>query len=292
MKRILFSILYLSLWAGPLMSQSVERDVIAGSGDYFEGAGISLSWTLGELATDTYSNGNTIITQGFQQPDILRIYIDLTAFLEGPFNGTQMNTALNNLSMIPLTQPYNAAPWNYAGTESVAAIPNNQVVDWVLIEGRDAPSAAVANASTTFARQAAFVLADGSVVGLDGSSPIQFNYSITNQLFVVVFHRNHLAIMSANALNDAGGIFSYDFTTAINKAYLSGQKAINGKAELFGGDVDASGIVNDADKAMWSSLAGAKAYLSSDVNMDAQVDNKDKNDVWVKNVNEQTKVPE
>ena len=223
---------------------------------------------------------------------ILDILVDAKAFLEGPFEGSQMNTLLNDNNQLPLNQPYNIPPWNYAGTESVAAIPNNQVVDWVLVEGRDALSAAAANASTAFARQAAFVLADGSIVGLDGSSPIQFNYSLVNQLYVVIFHRNHLAIMSANALIDVGGIFSYDFTTAINKAYLSGQKAINGKAEMYGGDVDASGIVNTADKAVWTGLAGTKAYLSSDMNMDLQIDNKDKNDIWSGNLNEQSKVPD
>ena len=48
-------------------SQSNELEVIATSGDYFEEAGISLSWTLGETIIETFSNENFILTQGFQQ---------------------------------------------------------------------------------------------------------------------------------------------------------------------------------------------------------------------------------
>ena len=48
-------------------SQSNESEVIATSGEYFEEAGISLSWTLGETINETFSNENFILTQGFQQ---------------------------------------------------------------------------------------------------------------------------------------------------------------------------------------------------------------------------------
>ncbi len=75
---------FIIFFAGAIIcnGQSIERSVVGSSGDYFEGTNISLSWTLGEIATETYTSGNTIITQGFQQPDItVRIYVDLTAFL-------------------------------------------------------------------------------------------------------------------------------------------------------------------------------------------------------------------
>jgi pyocin large subunit-like protein len=49
--------------------------------------------------------------------------------------------------------------------------------------------------------------------------------------------------------------------------------------------------VNTADKSIWSSVAGENGYLSSDTDLDSQVDNKDKNDIWTGNLNEQTKVP-
>ena len=111
-------------------AQSIERDVIAGSGDYFEGANSSLSWTLGEIATETYTAGNIILTQGFQQAFGIVIHgIDLNVlvYLEGPFYMGSMNTTLEDEGQIPLNQPYNVSPWFYTGTESVAAIPDNVV---------------------------------------------------------------------------------------------------------------------------------------------------------------------
>ncbi|MCD4697857.1 MAG: VCBS repeat-containing protein, partial [Bacteroidales bacterium] len=68
------------------------------------------------------------------------ISVNLNAFLEGPFNQTDMNTGLNP-DHIPLSQPYNIAPWDYTGTESFVSIPNANVVDWVLVELRDTTEA-------------------------------------------------------------------------------------------------------------------------------------------------------
>lgn len=46
---------------------SLDRSVIAAGGAYAENETISLSWTLGELATSTLSGEGLILTQGFQQ---------------------------------------------------------------------------------------------------------------------------------------------------------------------------------------------------------------------------------
>ncbi|MEZ5198088.1 MAG: hypothetical protein R2764_17370 [Bacteroidales bacterium] len=48
---------------------------------------------------------------------------------------------LNAKNYIPLAQPYNTYPWNYNGDEAVTEIPTESVVDWVLVELRDAPNA-------------------------------------------------------------------------------------------------------------------------------------------------------
>jgi len=44
------------------------QQVIATSGGYYEGNNISLSWTLGEPVVETFTSGNIVLTQGFQQP--------------------------------------------------------------------------------------------------------------------------------------------------------------------------------------------------------------------------------
>ena len=48
-------------------SQTLSPDVYTTSGDYFTNANNSLSWTMGECITETYSGSNNILTQGFQQ---------------------------------------------------------------------------------------------------------------------------------------------------------------------------------------------------------------------------------
>ncbi len=220
--------------------------------------------------------------------------LDLVVQLEGPFNGTSMNNYLNNQALLPLSQPYNTAPWNYTGTETVAAIPNSQVIDWVLVEGRDAPNAASATAATTFERQAAFILADGSVVGMDGGSAIQFTHNLNEQLFVVIRHRNHLDIMSSTGITQSAGVYSYDFSTGVGQAY--GSNAIKdlggGIYGLFGGDGDANGIIGANDKtAAWEIEAGTGGYLQGDYNLDSQTDNKDKNDILFNNTGNSSQIP-
>ncbi|MBN2174141.1 MAG: hypothetical protein JW731_08420 [Bacteroidales bacterium] len=219
------------------------------------------------------------------------IRLDVATLLEGPFNGSTMNTDLKTAGLIPLNQPYNTPPWNYAGSESVGAIPPN-VEDWILIELRDATSAANATPATIIARKAAFILNDGSVVNLDGSTLPAFSTSVSNQLFVVVWHRNHLGIMSATGLTKIGGIYSYDFTSGLGQAYLNGQKNLGGgNYGMFGGNASKNGVVDAADYTVWRNQASTSGYKLGDHSMDGQVDNNDKNDTWVENLGITSKVP-
>ncbi len=141
----------------------------------------------------------------------------LKVYLEGPYNSSagEMNTDLNTLGLIPLSQPYNVAPWNYTGTETVTAIPNSNVVDWVLIEIREASNANSANPNTKLKTRAGFLLKNGDVADLDGLTPLTFeDLELDNakEQYVVVYHRNHLAVMSADPLTLSGGELHYDFT--------------------------------------------------------------------------------
>jgi hypothetical protein len=271
-------------------AQSLSSSVVATAGDYSSSASASLSWTLGEIATETFSNGGYILTQGFQQPVegiiITGINLDLLVYLEGPFTGAEMATTLNAGGLLPLSQPYNSIPWSYTGSEAVPSIPNVNVVDWVLIELRDAPNAASATSATRIARQAAFLLKDGSVVGTDGSSILQFNNSFTQQLFVVVWHRNHLGIISANGVTASGGIYSYDFSSSVSMVYggTFGYKNLgSGIWGMGSGDGKPDGIIDLQDKSIWIPIAGKRGYLSGDYNLNGQVNNPDKDNYLLPN---------
>lgn len=257
------------------------------------------------MVLSTGDESATIGSEAFYD-DVEFIYnpllLDLKVFLEGPYAGSSMMSTDLNPDLIPLAQPYNTAPWNYNGTESVASIPNADIVDWVMVELRDAVTAASATSATTLGRQAGFLLSDGSIVGLDGMSKIRFdnlfNYDITEDLFVVVYHRNHLSIISADPLTKVNGEYAYDFSDDAAKSY--GSTAAVKQLELFGpsvwgmmgGDGDANGTVNNVDKtSFWSILSGKKGYLPGDYDMDSQINNTDKNNVWLNNINENSQVP-
>lgn len=69
MKKMLPIIIVAAFLGQQAFSQSIELSptVIASAGNYSEVGGISLSWTLGEVAVTTLQQGKIILTQGFQQ---------------------------------------------------------------------------------------------------------------------------------------------------------------------------------------------------------------------------------
>lgn len=220
--------------------------------------------------------------------------ISLKVFLEGPYEDTVMGTALSNKGFIPLEQPYDVSPWNYDGTESVAEIPPD-VVDWVYMELHDTTNASYISDATMIDRRAAFLKKDGSVVGLDGISPLVYAAEIpVNNLYVVVWHRNHLPVLSNFGVTEVDLLFTYDFTTSADQAYgTDAQKGLpNGVFGMFGGDGNASGIVDLTDKIIWMNEAGKAGYKAVDFNLDGQTDNKDKNDVWDPNQGKGSQLPD
>jgi PKD repeat protein len=232
-------------------------------------------------------------TNGAQQNLInTEFFVSLRVFLQGPFNVNSMVSLPQNV--IPLEQPYHTAPWNYQGTESVGSIPSEQIVDWVLVELRDAATAATATQQTIIARKAGFVLRNGNIVDTAGLSPLQFEVPVIQQVFAVVYHRNHLSIMSNSPVQKSGSYYHYDFTDGQMKAYLQGQVMVaSGLYAMVVGDANASGIVNLSDKSNhWDPTAGKPGYLPFDFNFDAEVNNPDKNEFWLPNFGAGTKVPE
>ncbi|MCF8405552.1 MAG: C10 family peptidase [Bacteroidales bacterium] len=288
-----------ALW---LSIESNESGVVAGQSEASIDVGININ--AANLSQGTY-NADILIHSNDANPlvaipVILTVGdipgVDLKVFLQGPFEGSEMSTALNVSNLIPFNQPFNVAPWNYSGTESVTSIPNANITDWILVEFRDALDAASADLSTRMERQAAFLLKNGSIVGIDGMSYIQMNTSVSDNLFVVLSHRNHLDILSANPVTTLGGVLTYDFTSGESQVYgnnaghtemapgIWGMTAGNGIVDLF--------IDNQDKDACWETEAGQEAYLQGDFNLDGQVDNKDKDDFWHPNLGKGSQVPQ
>jgi len=56
--------------------QVTTPSVVSSSGDSYSNGNIIMDYTLGEIAIETYTNGSTILTQGFHQ-EILKITIQV-----------------------------------------------------------------------------------------------------------------------------------------------------------------------------------------------------------------------
>lgn len=134
---------------------------------------------------------------GYQAPGVL---VEVKIFLQGAYDTQidQMRIDIN--SNIPTTSPY------AEDARTVSAIPAN-VVDWVLVQLR-----------TTFdgsavTSKSAFLHKDGRIVNDDASTGVIEMDAASGDYYIVIKHRNHLAIMSANAVSlDNSTSTLYDFT--------------------------------------------------------------------------------
>lgn len=221
------------------------------------------------------------------------IHIEATCYLEGLFNGFGMSNSLNEL--LPFDQPYNVSPWYYNGQETVSQMPPF-IVDWVLVELRDANSASVATPATRIGMQAALLRNNGQIVSLDGFSSLEFEVSYNHSLFLIVHHRNHLSIISSQGLLAIGGVYSYDFSNNAGKAFggVDAQNQIGTDDwGLISGDANADGSIDMSDISVeWNNNAGLHGYHPCDLNGDGEIDNVDKNDFCVWNLTKSTYVPE
>lgn len=181
------------------------------------------------------------------------------AYFEGYYSNSQMNTSLNNSNLLPFAQPYFNAPHNYTGSEFTSNFPNG-TVDWVLLELRDAN-----NESTVIDRKAGLIRSDGVITDVNGSPSIAFN-APGGSYYVVLHHRGHVSIMSANPISLPNNGIT-DFTTSPTTVKgISQIKLVNGAYVMRAGDFDGSGTVNFADFVRWLQNNNTlNAYLDMDV---------------------------
>ncbi|MBK7632743.1 MAG: hypothetical protein IPJ23_19065 [Ignavibacteriales bacterium] len=237
------------------------------------------------------NNGSSIPVDWTSSQIVVPLSINVKSFLQGPFNGSDMSTTLNLSGYIPLIQPYSVQPWNYSGTESVSTSffnTHQNIVDWILIELRTGTGA-----STIVERKAGFLTRTGNVVGMDGVSSL-FLTKPKGNYFIVIYHRNHIPIMSS--ISTSLDYFSqlYNFTTEISRAY-----GVNSMVQLsvgvfgmFAADANGNGQVQNNDREnFWVPQNGQSGYKESDFNLNGQVQNNDNESFWVPNNGKGTQVP-
>jgi hypothetical protein len=221
----------------------------------------------------------------------------LKVMLEGAYEGPSMNTTLHGKSLVPLAQPYNQPPWNYMTYEGVPAIPGSDIVDWILLELRSTTgNASTASSDKMIYRKAAFLTSNGAVIDLDGSPTFECPVSFDDHVFLVVYHRNHLPVISSTELTPSAGLYYYDFTSDAGQVFggMAGYTELSpGTWGMSCGDMNNDGTIDSIDvDGSWAAEAGNKGYHNGDVNMDGEVENPDKNDYWWMNAGKTSGVPD
>ena len=193
-------------------------------------------------------------------------------FLEGFYDKAtgQMHRQLLANNLLPLTQPFNTAPWNYTGIETVNSIPAN-VTDWILVVSRTADG-------TPISQAAGFINQTGELFSIDGTKGIALDQVMGNHFSI--HHRSHLAILSAQPYE---GVM-VDFTTTANLAQgNAAMKNVNGILCLYAGDYDGTGIINSIDFNAWKADGAAlNQYLPIDGDGNGIINTSDYN-LWINN---------
>ncbi len=214
------------------------------------------------------------------------ITVSPRVFLEGPFvQATNlMKDDLRAAGLVPATEPYTALGYAHVGGGGETVAPavlavtgNNAIVDWVVVELRDATTP-----TTVLATRSALLQRDGDVVASDGASPVSFNLAAANY-HVAVRHRIHLGIMTQTPVALSTSPASIDFTTAAISTFGANARKTVGTAQvMWMGDTNFNGLVlytganNDRDPVLVT-VGGTTpnntviGYLRTDLNMDGTV---------------------
>ena len=197
------------------------------------------------------------------------LLVDIDAFLQGPYDSGSglMNDDLRVAAVIPTATPYsdgatvNATVFDATG--------NDAIVDWVFVELRDKN-----DITSVLASSSALLHRDGDVVDLDGVSSLGIAIS-TDNYYVSVSHRNHLAIASNAVVSLSTTTSTVDLTQVANV-----QGTTNAVVDLTGGiygmfagnvltgnSVDITGVSNVLSEQGSAAYTAANVLLSSDVSI-------------------------
>ncbi len=249
-----------------------------------------MGYGFGSAGT-TIEADNVILLQNSETDIIISEGVGVKAkiFLEGPYNTTShnMNTTLN--PDIPLTSPYSEDARTASSVPSAA-------VDWVVVQLRDATTP-----STIIASRSAFLDADGNLIDDNATSGRGIGIAAPpGDYYIVIKHRNHLAIMTASAQTGltwgtASSVSTYNYTSGSGQFYGGSAGAIEVESGIWGmisGDGNGNGQVQNNDsESIWKPDNGTSGYKDSDFNLNGEVQNNDNETYWKPNNGRGSQVP-
>ena len=234
----------------------------------------------------------------------LTVKVRLKAFLQACYDPAtnRMHTTLNEEACLPAKQPYSVRPWFYNGAE-VLNTNDPELVDWVLVE--------LYAGGYLYGQVAGLLRANGNFVDVEGNELVSINVAnaVPNTAvsdvsplppdcyYLVVRHRNHLAIRTKYPLNfangrgeaivnlsfDPGNCFSnqdYPATVQVGSTWCmrAGDVNSDGQVKVNGPNNDQNALQNDPALNSFLSSAGEEHYMSQDINMDGAVKQQGPND--------------
>ncbi|MEP0262381.1 M4 family metallopeptidase [Dokdonia sp.] len=198
-------------------------------------------------------------------------------FLQGaitnPNTGEEslMRDDLRIADVLPTTSPYtDALTCDITVFDTTG---NDAIVDWVWIELRDATDNTTVLASTS-----ALLQRDGDVVAIDGTSAVSIDIAAADY-YVVINHRNHLGIRTANtiALSATSTVVNLSTdVTSVTGETLALKDMGDGIYAMYAGDVVSDGSVLNTDITEALSTSGEiNVYTNADADMDGNILNTD-----------------
>ncbi|MEO8588672.1 MAG: M12 family metallo-peptidase [Flavobacteriales bacterium] len=212
------------------------------------------------------------------------IRVAVKMLLEGPYKGTPfaMSDSLRVKGQVPQQEPYTALGYTMSGTSSttapvLAVTGTNAVVDWVLVELRNATTPSI-----IVEARAGLLQRDGDVVAVDGTSALGF-CSTAGSYKIAVRHRNHLGAMTAGSVALSSSAATVDMSVVGTSTYgTNARKNIIAAYMLWAGNTNSdnqllyTGQDNDRDPIL-QSVGGTvptntvSGYFITDVNLDGRV---------------------
>jgi hypothetical protein len=272
-----------------LPAQHIGPAALVSTGGHGSSTAGSLSWTVGQLSGATFLDASGMITAGVQQPDVVRLALNIRAFLDGPYDASSglMHDALRAEALIPLSEPYTAAGLQHAGDGGgeqlqpalLAVTGPDAVVDWVLVELRSST-----DPTQIVSTRCGLLQRDGDIVDLDGTSPLRMKVQ-PGDYRIAVRHRNHLGLITAGSFSLGAAPVEIDMTVsstlmahgAVARKQISGPFPAlvlwggnaNGDQSLsyYGSNSDRQSILNGVGSGTPFSVV-SNAYDPADVNMD------------------------
>ena len=200
----------------------------------------------------------------------------------------------------PFGQPYSGAPWFYTGNMGmnfgdptapgapmgVTPYPAD-VVDWVLVTVREN---GILPANNVW-KCAGWVHTDGEVTFPEPCGSLTFNPSL--EYFVLVEHRNHLAVLDTVDMPCSGYVINWDFTAenSYKPVFRYGEKEVEPGVWAMhaanGEQISSRPAISSADRTTWRLLQNVLGYSIGDYNMNSAVNSNDET-VWKFNQNKST----